>query len=172
VPAVSAFLRGGRSGFVYVVTMPASEFTAPLDAALLRMLAGGGVVVALGFGLAALLARHTVGAFRKARAAAVTTGRAPPPTGLREADELAQAIAAAAADRDRAEAALVESERRNREVLESLGERLFALDREGRIRFASRAALEAWGQTADRILGRRFEEALPANAGSTNWKRR
>ncbi len=168
VPAVSAFVRGGRSGYTYVLTMPAAEFTAPLDAALLRMLAGGGLVVALGFALAAMLARQTVRAFRAARAAAFP-GAAPGPTGLREADDLAGAIAAATADRDRAEAALVASERRNREVLESLGERLFALDRDGRIRFASRAALQAWGLVADEILGRRFEEALPANIGSANW---
>lgn len=68
-----------------------------------------------------------------------------------------------------AEAALAESMQRSREVLESLGDMLYALDGEGRIRFASRRALEAWHRQAEEVLGRRFTDVFPAAAGSTSW---
>ncbi|WP_270939246.1 HWE histidine kinase domain-containing protein, partial [Falsiroseomonas oryzae] len=110
----------------------------------------------------------TVGAFRAVREAA-TSRVPPPPTGLREADELAEALAGAAAERSRAEAALAASERRNREVLESLDERLFALDADGCVRFASRAALAGWGIAAEALLGRRFAEVFPQAVGSPTW---
>lgn len=164
VPAVAALRRGARSGYLYVLTMPATEFEAPLRAELLRVAVAGGLVLAFGLALAALLARRTVAAFRIAREAAAT--RHAPPTGLREADELARALAAAAVERGRAEAALTESERRNRDILESLGERLYALDRDGCVRFASRAALAGWGVTAGQILGRHIEQVFPAAVGS------
>jgi PAS domain S-box-containing protein len=168
IPAIAAVTRGPRSGFAFILTTPQAEFTAPLRAAMLRTLVAGGLVLALGLALAALLARRTVAAFRIARAAAASEHA--PPTGLREADDLARALAAAAADRARAESALTASERRNREVLESLGERLFALDAQGRIRFASRAALQGWGVGPDHVLGRHFEEAFPEAAESPAWK--
>jgi PAS domain S-box-containing protein len=169
VPTIAAVARGERSGYRYLLAMPLAEFTAPLDRALLRTLLAGAVVVAIGLGLSALLAHRTVEAFRAVRGAA--SGRAQPgATALREAEELAHAIAEAAADRNRVEAALVASERRNREVLESLGERLFALDGEGRVRFASRAALEGWNTAADDLLHRRFEEVFPAAVGSVTWE--
>jgi PAS domain S-box-containing protein len=167
IPAVAALQRGRRSGFAFIVTMPRAEFTAPLRAELLRIAVAGGLVLAFGLGLALVLARRTVAAFRIARDAAAAPWA--PATGLREADELAHAIASAEADRGRAEAALTESERRNRDVLESLGEKLYALDRHGHVRFASRAALAGWGVTADRILGRHVEDAFPAAAGSPGW---
>jgi PAS domain S-box-containing protein len=167
IPAIIALQRGNRSGYYYVFTMPAAQFTAPLRAVLLRVGVAGGLVLALGLGLAALLARRTVAAFRIAREAA--TARRTPDTGLREADDLAHALAAAAAERDRAATALTESERRNREILESLGEKLYSLDRHGRVRFVSRAALDGWGVTAEQLLGRHILEAFPAAAGSVAW---
>jgi PAS domain S-box-containing protein len=168
VPSIAAVTRGVRSGHAYILTLPLSGFTAPSVSALLRTALAGGAVVLVGFALAALLARRTVEAFRAARAAASGQDRMQA-TGLRDADELALALSAAASDRQRAEAALVASERRNREVLESLGERLYSLDRDGRVRFASRAALEGWGVQAADLLHRRFEEAFPAVAASTTW---
>ncbi len=167
-PAITAVMRGPRSGYTYVLTMPRSAFAAPLRAALTRTLAIGGVVLALGLGLATLAARRIVAAFRTARRAARGGGLVAS-TGLREADELAEALAGMAAGRDRAEAALATSERRNREMLESLGERLYSLDPEGRVRFASRAALQSWGVAPEAALGRRFPERFPVIVGKQPW---
>ena len=171
VPVVTAFALGPRSGYRFVLTVPRAEFTAPLRAGLARTIGLGALVLAAGLGFAAMLARRTVLAFRAA-SAAVGGGQGLPPatTGLREADELARALGDALGERRRAEAALADSERRNREVLESLGEPLYALDAEGRVRFASRAALQAWGLPAEALLGRRFAEVFPQVAGSALWE--
>ncbi|WP_439597052.1 PAS domain-containing protein [Falsiroseomonas sp.] len=69
-----------------------------------------------------------------------------------------------------AEAALAESVQRAREVLESLGDMLYALDASGRIRFASRRALEMWGMRAEEVLGQPFLELFPAVRGSISWQ--
>ncbi len=169
IPVVAAFLRGSRSGFTYVLNTPRAEFEQPLRAAMLRTVLAGGAVLLLGLGLALLLARRTVAAFQAAQGAALR-GRPDRSTGLREADELARALGEAASERRRFERALRLSERRNREVLESLGERLYALDRQGRIRFASRATLEGWGVTADAIMGRPIEEVFPRIIGNPTWE--
>ncbi|MGX9962564.1 PAS domain-containing protein [Roseomonas sp. F4] len=69
-----------------------------------------------------------------------------------------------------AEAALAESVQRAQEVLESLGDMLYALDSEGAIRFASRRALEMWGLRREQVLGQRFLELFPAVSGSQSWE--
>ncbi|WP_270939286.1 hypothetical protein, partial [Falsiroseomonas oryzae] len=81
MPVITAILRGQRSGYGYVMTMPRAAFAAPLRTMLLRTVLVGGAVLAVGFGLAVLLARRTVGAFRAVREAA-TSRVPPPPTGL------------------------------------------------------------------------------------------
>ena len=53
------------------------------------------------------------------------------------------------------------SERRLAEVLEAIGEAVFAIDRNQRILFANRTALEFWCRDADEVLGRQLLEALP-----------
>ncbi|WP_304807926.1 PAS domain-containing protein [Falsiroseomonas sp.] len=69
-----------------------------------------------------------------------------------------------------AEAALAESVQRAREVLESLGDMLYALDSQAHIRFASRRALEMWGMRAEEVLGQPFPGLFPAVHGSLSWQ--
>ncbi|MBU8546532.1 MULTISPECIES: PAS domain-containing protein [Roseomonadaceae] len=69
-----------------------------------------------------------------------------------------------------AEAALAESVQRAREVLESLGDMLYALDAQGAIRFASRRALELWGLRREEVLGRDFLDLFPTVRGSQSWE--
>lgn len=110
VPAITAYALGPRSGYRFVLTVPKAEFTAPLRAGLARTIGLGALVLAVGLGFAAMLARRTVLAFRAA-SAAVGGGHGPPSatTGLREADELARALGDALGERRRAEAALAGS---------------------------------------------------------------
>ncbi|MBY0331303.1 MAG: PAS domain-containing protein [Acetobacteraceae bacterium] len=68
-----------------------------------------------------------------------------------------------------AEARLGESQRRGREVLESLGEILYALDARGRIEFASRCALEMWNRRAEAVLGWHVLDVFPVVRGSVAW---
>ena len=53
------------------------------------------------------------------------------------------------------------SERRLAEVLEAIGEAVFAIDSDQRILFANRTALEFWNREADEVLGRRLLDAFP-----------
>lgn len=144
VPVVTAFLRGPVSGYAFVLTVPLAEFTAPLQSALVRTLGVGGLVLAFGLGLAAWLARRTVGAFEEVGRASARTGP-PAPTGLREADELGRALAAAGAERIRAEAALRASEERLRLALDAAALGAWEVDlRKGVVRRSPRT-LEIFG---------------------------
>lgn len=66
-------------------------------------------------------------------------------------------------------AALEASERRNAEVLESIGEPLCSLDPAGRVAYASASALAFWDLPAEAVLGRRFDDLFPQGVGSVAW---
>ena len=53
------------------------------------------------------------------------------------------------------------SERRLAEVLEAIGEAVFALDRAECILFANRKALELWNKPAEQVIGRHLLEVFP-----------
>ncbi len=53
------------------------------------------------------------------------------------------------------------SERRLADVLEAIGDAVFAIDRDQRILFANRTALEFWKREADEVLGRCLLDAFP-----------
>jgi PAS domain S-box-containing protein len=50
------------------------------------------------------------------------------------------------------------------EILEAIGDAVYAMDRSERILFANRCALELWGKTADEVIGRRLLDAFPGIA--------
>ena len=60
-----------------------------------------------------------------------------------------------------ASAAVRASERRLSGVLEAIGDAVYATDRELRVLFANRKALELWGKAADEVIGRRLLEVFP-----------
>jgi len=53
------------------------------------------------------------------------------------------------------------SERRLAEVLEAIGEAVYAMDREEAILFANRKALEMWNKREEEVVGRRLLEVFP-----------
>ena len=56
------------------------------------------------------------------------------------------------------------SQRALAEVLEAIGDAVYAMDRDERILFANRRALELWGKTSDELVGRRLLEVFPGIA--------
>lgn len=100
--SVLAFARAPVSGYAVSLAVPEAGFSAERRAALLRTGAAGLVLGLLGLGMAGLLARRIGQALRG------LGSDVPAPPGLRELDELAARLTAAAAERDRAEAALRE----------------------------------------------------------------
>jgi PAS domain S-box-containing protein len=67
-------------------------------------------------------------------------------------------------------AELARSERRNVEILRSIGEPLCALDPDGRVTYASDSAIAFWGRPAAEVLGHVFDEVFPAQVGSPAWE--
>ena len=109
-----AFARALRSGYTVAIAVPRAAFQAPLDWAVVRVVAVAGAFLVLGGALAALLARRFRGELRRA-----TWGGPSANAVLREADELGRSVAEAAAARDQATAGLVASEHRFRALAET-----------------------------------------------------
>ncbi|GAA0586385.1 hypothetical protein GCM10009416_26010 [Craurococcus roseus] len=109
-----AFARAPRSGYTVVIAVPRAAFQAPLDGAVVRVVAVSGVFLVVGGALAALLARRFRGELRRATWAG-PSGNAV----LQEADELGRSVAEAAAAREEATAGLAASEHRFRALAEA-----------------------------------------------------
>ncbi len=56
------------------------------------------------------------------------------------------------------------------EVLETIGDAVYAMDRDERILFANRRALELWGKTIDDVVGRRLLEVFPGIADGEPYR--
>jgi PAS domain S-box-containing protein len=62
------------------------------------------------------------------------------------------------------------SERRLAEVLEAIGEAVFAIDHAEHILFANHKALELWNKSADEVIGRRLLEVFPGIANGEPYR--
>jgi PAS domain S-box-containing protein len=56
------------------------------------------------------------------------------------------------------------------EVFEAIGDAVYAMDRDERILFANRRALELWGKTGDQVIGRRLLDAFPGIADGEPYR--
>jgi len=56
------------------------------------------------------------------------------------------------------------------DVLEAIGDAVYAMDRDQRILFANRRALELWGKTADAVIGRHLLEVFPGISGGEPYR--
>lgn len=56
------------------------------------------------------------------------------------------------------------------EVLEAIGDAVYAMDRHERILFANRRALELWGKSADSVVGRRLLDVFPGIEGGEPYR--
>jgi PAS domain S-box-containing protein len=56
------------------------------------------------------------------------------------------------------------------DVLEAIGDAVYAMDRDQRILFANRRALELWGKTADQVIGRHLLEVFPGISGGEPYR--
>ncbi|MGE0259261.1 MAG: response regulator, partial [Alphaproteobacteria bacterium] len=85
----------------------------------------------------------------------------PKPFGARELlSRLGLHLAMARVGREASEAVRA-SERRLAEVLEAIGEAVFAIDRDQRILFANRTALQFWNRKAEEVLDRPLLDVFP-----------
>lgn len=84
---------------------------------------------------------------------------------LDEAQAARAALERQAAERAQAEARLQAAHQRNTEILESLADAFYAVDRDWRFTYANRKAEERWGLGRDSLLGRVLWEVFPQMAG-------
>ena len=56
------------------------------------------------------------------------------------------------------------------EVLEAIGDAVYAMDRDERVLFANRRALELWGKTAGEVVGRLLLDIFPDIAGGAPYR--
>jgi signal transduction histidine kinase/ActR/RegA family two-component response regulator len=134
---VSAFSHSTKFGWAVAVGVPRVQLVAPALSAAMRILAAGGILLALSLALALLVARQITGpiaALRRLAAKDDGDGNAAPvtgSTGLREADEVVRALTmaenerrASEHDRERARADLQESEEKllQSQKMEALGQ--------------------------------------------------
>jgi signal transduction histidine kinase/ActR/RegA family two-component response regulator len=124
VPILAAFSHTEPSGWIVSILIPRSQLNGPALAVAARTLAAGVAMLFVGFVLALLLARQILGPIASLRRLATAADRTallePAPTGLREADEVAQALRAAEINRRQSE----DDERRAREALRQSEEKL------------------------------------------------
>jgi PAS domain S-box-containing protein len=73
------------------------------------------------------------------------------------------------AERQRVEAELQRSEAREREILESIDDGFYALDREGRFTYVNQHAERLWGRRRADLLGRKAAEIFPQWVGSDSY---
>ncbi|GGC39891.1 hypothetical protein GCM10011504_17860 [Siccirubricoccus deserti] len=140
----------------------------------LGLAAGGAFALTFGIALSAALSRRILRpVFALVRHAEGAGGERPAVTGLPLSAGVPAGVAEFEVLRDateRAEAALRGANRRNAEVLASIGETLYALDPDGHIIFASDHALAFWRLRLEEVLGCRFDELLPQAVGSAAWE--
>jgi PAS domain S-box-containing protein len=74
------------------------------------------------------------------------------------------------AEKSRAEQVRHLSEVGLRDLLDGIGEAFYALDRDHRILYVSRRALEIWGKTNEDLIGRPFLEAFPHAEGTPAYQ--
>jgi diguanylate cyclase (GGDEF)-like protein/PAS domain S-box-containing protein len=156
-PVLAAHARPRLApGWRVAVGVPRALVEAPLWRLLRLLLAGAALVLALATLLAGWWGRRLARAVRGLASAGIALGRGgsvqPIASPVREVNQVGAALAAA--------------HRRTAEILESIGDAFYALDRRLRFTYANRHALAFWGRSADEILDRPVFDAFPQGRGS------
>jgi PAS domain S-box-containing protein len=73
-------------------------------------------------------------------------------------------------ERERSEDARRAGESRTAEILESMDDAFYAIDRDWRFRYVNRHAEQLWGRRREELLGRSMVECLPTFAGSESQR--
>jgi PAS domain S-box-containing protein len=134
VPSTVAFAHAPNSGFIVKLEVPEGVFLAPLLASLTYATSVAATILAVGLGLAFLLARHMVLALRRvvpAAQEAASSGVLPVRLGLQDADGLAGELTRLLVEQQSSARALAESERKFRTLADVMPHLVWAADPDG-----------------------------------------
>jgi PAS domain S-box-containing protein len=159
----SAFLRSPITGWTVAISLPAAGIDGPLFRTYQLAFGAGMAALVLSLGLAWWMARAIRRPVTAVTAAARTMGSGghlgPVTAGVREFDQITDALRSSADELDRracareaAEAALRESEERFRTLAESLPQLVWTSLPDGRCDYLSRQLLDYTGMSADEQL--------------------
>jgi PAS domain S-box-containing protein len=160
-----AFSRSERLGWAVAIGVPRAALTARAKSAALATLLAGSAILALSLLLALCAARgiaRPIGTLRRLAAASDRDAWVtPPPTGLPEVDQVAQALYTAEDQRRRSQEALQTSEARFRRVVESVPSAILTVAQDGRIDLVNAQAEQIFGYSRDELIGRPIEMLIP-----------
>ena len=163
---LTAYARSPLTGWYTAVSVPGELFQAPLRKSLLQIVGLGIALAGLAIALSLLVSRRIARAVRALSSAALAIGRTdtvePVATTLSEVDDIGRALAQASVELKTRDAQL-------RRVLESTGDSVFVLDREGRFTYLNERARAHLAPGRD-LVGRRVSEVLPEDATSELWR--
>lgn len=165
IPVITAFSRVPEVGWSVVIGLPRAELVEAARRAALVTFGAGMACLALGLGLAHVMARGIIRPIASLRALSTALEQNDPDvaaaTGLAETDEVAQTMIAALHQRLTAEVArhIAEDEREQaasllRTVIETAPSLIYAKDLSGRVIMANGMFLNALGKTRAEVIGR------------------
>ena len=160
-PPSAGFSHAGQFGWGVAIGVPLTDLSAPAAAAAERILAVGGILFAIGLLLALHAARQIAGPIASLRRLAAGTDPAAlhsaPSTGLRETDDVVDALKSAEESRARAE----HMTRILRDGIDTIGAGFVIYDDQDRLVMCNRSFRDFYPDTADRLVpGMPFEELL------------
>jgi PAS domain S-box-containing protein len=167
---LTVFSRGERFGWAVAIGVPRAELTGPALSAALSTLAVGGGVLGVSLALALYAAHGIAGPIGSLRRLAAAPNRdaffAPEPTGLREADEVAEALRTAEDARRRSR----EAEIILRDGIETIPEGFSIYDEEDRLVMCNESYRRQFPDGADLIApGIRYDEILRAGLAQGHY---
>lgn len=176
VPSFVSYSRSRSSGWLIVVSVPEKAMVAPAHRTLMLFAGGGGVIVLLAVGIAALLGRRLTHSVMELAAAAeaIGAGRCPAmrPTararGVLEIDAVSRAIREAADLIQSRTAALNESENRYRAIVETAVDAIAVIDGTGSIQSVNPSAERLFGYRADELVQQPMHRLVPKPEGGTD----
>ena len=158
--AVAAYIHVAPFSWAVIVGSPEAEIFAPTRVAIIRVGIAGALVLLIGLVLAVIAATGITEPIERLRRLGTADNVSEPPaTGLPEADTVAQALVAAAAERRDAARALAESEARFRALFQKSASGSILLDPDSmRIVDCNEVAATVVGYPVEELRGRLITE--------------